>query len=240
VTEIAKPAAGRSAARKPVARKPVAAGKAATKAAATKKAAETDEPLDAATEQALAASVSEAVKTEAAAATEAALAAVPGPADPLQLYLLRHADAGDPAAWVGDDADRPLSAKGKRQARRLGYLLSDLKLRPDLVLTSPKLRAAQTAKLVGREIKVKPIGDDRLAEGVGLATVSALLAIQPEARRVILVGHDPDFSAIASLLTGAAVELRKGAIARIDLVEHAATNAGGVLRWLIPPDALPR
>ena len=38
----------------------------------------------------------------------------PGPIEPLHLYLLRHADAGDPMAWSGDDADRPLSPKGKR------------------------------------------------------------------------------------------------------------------------------
>ena len=73
----------------------------------------------------------------------------PEPAPALQLYLLRHADAGDPMAWPGDDAERPLSAKGKRQARRLGSLLADIGWKPDVILTSPKIRAAQTARLVG-------------------------------------------------------------------------------------------
>ena len=157
---------------------------------------------------------------------------------PVQLYLLRHADAGDPLAWAGDDADRPLSSKGRRQARRLGKLLADLDWRPDVLLTSPKKRAAQTARIVGRAIEVEPDEDDRLGGGFELADLAGLLATHGSARRVLLVGHDPDFSAIASSLSGAAIELRKGALARIDL-QDGPTAGGGSLRWLIPPGALP-
>lgn len=159
--------------------------------------------------------------------------------EPLQLYLLRHADAGDPMAWPGDDAERPLSAKGKRQARRLGKLLADVGWKPDLILTSPKVRAADTARLVGRAVDVKPDEEVRLASGFDLSDVATMLAAHPDAKRVVLVGHDPDFSAVASTLVGAAIELRKGAIARIDL-ENAKPAAGrGALRWLIPPGAVP-
>ena len=66
-----------------------------------------------------------------------------------------------------------------------------------------------------------------------------MLAAHPDARRVVLVGHDPDFSSIASTLTGAAIELRKGAIARIDLADAAPPRASGALRWLIPPGVVP-
>lgn len=212
---------------------------------------ETDVHLDAAVESALAATVAQAVTTEGEANAPEAAAPESGPDSeaavvaaepdaPLQLYLLRHADAGDPTAWTGDDAERPLSAKGKRQARLLGNLLSELKLRPDAILTSPKLRAAQTAKIVGRALDVKPAPEERLAGSVDLSAVNGLLAGIPNARRVILVGHDPDFSDIASSLTGAAIDLRKGAIARVDLADSAATADAGVLRWLIPPSALPR
>jgi phosphohistidine phosphatase SixA len=55
----------------------------------------------------------------------------------------------------------------------------------------------------------------------------------------VLVGHDPDFSSTASTLTGAAIELRKGAIARIDLPDSHAAAGEGVLRWLIPPGVVP-
>lgn len=159
--------------------------------------------------------------------------------EPLQLYLLRHADAGDPAAWPGDDAERPLSAKGRRQARRLGSMLAGIGWKPDLILTSPKVRAADTARLVGRAVGVKPDQDNRLATGFDVSDVGAMLASHPEARRVVLVGHDPDFSAVASSLTGAAIELRKGAIARIDLQDSKPSAGRGALRWLIPPGVVP-
>ena len=161
------------------------------------------------------------------------------PVEPLQLYLLRHADAGDPMAWPGDDAERPLSAKGKRQARRLGSLLADIGWRPDVILTSPKVRAAQTARILGHAVDVTPDDEGTLASAFELGDIGAMLAAHPDARRVVLVGHDPDFSSIASTLTGAAIELRKGALARIDLPDGAPTPGEGALRWLIPPGAVP-
>jgi phosphohistidine phosphatase len=161
------------------------------------------------------------------------------PAEPIQLYLLRHADAGDPMAWSGDDADRPLSPKGKRQARRLGSMLADIGWRPDVILTSPKLRASQTARIVGEAVDVKPDGEKRLASAFALGDIGGMLAAHPDAKRVVLVGHDPDFSSVASTLIGAAIELRKGAIARIDLPDAGAAAGEGTLRWLIPPGAVP-
>jgi phosphohistidine phosphatase len=160
-------------------------------------------------------------------------------AEPRQLYLLRHGDAGDPAAWQGDDGERPLSAKGKRQAKRLGSLLADIGWKPDVILTSPKLRAAQTAVIVGRALNVKATDDDRLGSPLELADIGRILAGHPAAQRVVLVGHDPDFSSLASTLVGAAVELRKGAIARIDLQDASPVAGQGMLRWLIPPGVVP-
>ena len=160
-------------------------------------------------------------------------------AEPLQLYLLRHADAGDPMAWPGDDAERPLSAKGRRQARRLGSMLADIGWKPDVILTSPKVRAADTARLVGRAVDVKPDQESRLASSFDASDVGSMLAAHPEAKRVVLVGHDPDFSAVASSLVGAAIELRKGAIARIDFPDSKPATGKGALRWLIPPGVVP-
>lgn len=162
----------------------------------------------------------------------------PASAETVELYLLRHADAGDPTTWAGDDAERPLSGKGRRQAKRLGSLLAGIKLRPDVILTSPKLRAADTAKIVGKAVSVKPKKDDRLGSSIELGDLAGLLAGNQEARRVVLVGHDPDFSTLASSLTGAAIELKKGAIARIDLGDAGPRAGGGALRWLVPPSVL--
>lgn len=158
----------------------------------------------------------------------------------LELYFLRHADAGDPAEWQGEDADRPLSKKGRRQARRLGKSLAELKFRPDALITSPKLRAADSARIVGRALGVKPETDQRLAGALGDSDLRAVLTGLPgAARRVVLVGHDPEFSTLVSWLVGAPLSLRKGALARTDLPNRTVAAGAASLRWLLPPDAVP-
>jgi phosphohistidine phosphatase len=153
-----------------------------------------------------------------------------------ELYLLRHADAGDPERWAGDDAERPLSGKGLRQAGRLAAHLRALGWTPDAVVTSPKRRAAETAEIVAGALGVTARLDGRLGAAFGLAELGELLAAESAAKRLLLVGHDPDFSDLASMLVGAAVQLRKGSLIRIDLDDAAET---GVIRWLLPPDVLP-
>jgi phosphohistidine phosphatase len=212
--------------------------------------AEADEPLDAATEEALSASVSEAVKSDAdQAATPSAPQPEAASADPtpeppaapgtLTLYLLRHADAGDPMAWTADDAERPLSKKGRRQAKRLARHLKDLDVQPAAILTSPKIRASATAKIVGRGVSRKPRVDERLTIGFGSDALTALVSgLEPGTDSVMLVGHDPDFSDAASWLVGTTIQMRKGALAVIDLPEREAGAGRGSLRWLLPPDAV--
>jgi phosphohistidine phosphatase len=235
----ARGAAGRFVSSKRV----VASSTKSAKAATTAKPTATKKPP--ATRKPAAAKESAAAKKPVATAAKPMATKEPsmtsgGPAstEPVELYLLRHADAGDPMTWAGDDAERPLSEKGRRQAKRLGSLLAGIKLRPDVILTSPKLRAADTAKIVGKAVSVKPQKDDRLGTSVELGDLASLLAGNEEARRVVLVGHDPDFSTLASSLTGAAIELKKGAIARIDLGDRGPRAGGGALRWLLPPGVL--
>lgn len=155
-----------------------------------------------------------------------------------ELYILRHAHAGDPSAWTGRDADRPLSAKGEHQAERLGRFLAGFGFAPDAIITSPKVRAAQTAEIVARRLEVAVTTDDRLAEGVGLAIIEAVLRDAGDPARPVIVGHDPDFSDLLADLTGAAeIPMRKGALARID-VGRPLGPGRGTLRWLLPPELL--
>lgn len=155
-----------------------------------------------------------------------------------EIYLLRHAHAGDPGKWHGDDADRPLSAKGRRQSERLGALLASTRFRPDVLVSSPKLRAFETARIVGEAIHVAPTVDERLASGFDLRRLASLLDEHGNATRIVLVGHDPDFSDLLAELIGAPeVAMRKGALARVD-VEGRPTPGDALLRWLIPPDVL--
>ncbi len=155
----------------------------------------------------------------------------------IRLHLLRHAHAGDPAKWARPDAERPLSARGARQADRLGRLLAAASFEPDAIVTSPMVRAEQTARIVA-EILGRPVRvEDRLAYGFGLAELEALLEDLGRPEAPLLVGHDPDFSELLSELVGAPVQLRKGTLARVD-VRQPIEPGDGVLRWLVPPEVL--
>ena len=158
--------------------------------------------------------------------------------DTVELYLLRHADAGDPEAWRGPDADRPLSSKGEKQSERLGSFLLGIGFQPDVIISSPKLRAMQTAERVGDRLGVEVTADRVLAGGVGVDEVERLLAEAGNPRRVVLVGHDPDFSSLlATLCDCEGATMKKGALARIDARRPLAPGSGE-LRWLVPPDLL--
>ena len=154
------------------------------------------------------------------------------------LHLIRHAHAGDPEAWDGPDAARPLSEKGRSQAERLGRYLADIGFRTEAILTSPKLRALQTAEIVAAHLGVDVVEDHRLAGALDLHTVAAILKDADDTERPVLVGHDPDFSELVSVLSDAAnAPMRKGALARIE-IDGPLEPGGGTLRWMIPPDAL--
>jgi phosphohistidine phosphatase SixA len=158
----------------------------------------------------------------------------------LRLHFLRHADAGDPAAWAGDDAARPLSEKGEVQSERLGSFLAEVGFQPDAIISSPKARARRTAEIVGAAIGVAVRLDDRLAGGFDPAAVDAILADAGDPRRPVLVGHDPDFSQVLGWLVSAdGLTMKKGAFAGVD-VRGAVADGRGNLRWLVTPDLLDR
>ena len=124
------------------------------------------------------------------------------------IYLLRHGDAepGD-----GDDAARRLTAKGERQARAAGLALAALGAEIDACLTSPKVRAAATARLTCEPLNLEPETAAELREGSFDA-----LALAAGRGNVLLVGHEPDFSTEVARLTGANLKLRKGGLAVVD------------------------
>jgi len=136
-------------------------------------------------------------------------------------YLLRH---GEAERGNGDDAARRLTPKGERQAEVAGRALAALGEEIDACLTSPKVRAADTARLACQALSVEPEIAPELAEG-GFDSI-ALAAGRGNA---ILVGHEPDFSSEVARLTGAKVKLRKGGLAIVD---------GGTLIALLRPQDL--
>ena len=125
------------------------------------------------------------------------------------IWLLRHGDAQDGSP----DAERPLTDKGRDQSRAAGAALRALGVEIDACLTSPKVRAADTARIACAELgDIEPQLEPKLAGGPFDA--EALAAGLGD--DVLLVGHDPDFSSAVHSLTGAQVRMKKGGVAGID------------------------
>jgi phosphohistidine phosphatase len=124
------------------------------------------------------------------------------------IWLLRHGDAEEGSP----DSERPLTEKGRDQSRWAGAALKALGVELDACLTSPKVRAAETARLACEPLGVEPQLEPKLAGGPfdGEALAAGL------GDDVLLVGHDPDFSMAVHSLTGAQVRMKKGGLAGIE------------------------
>lgn len=131
-----------------------------------------------------------------------------------QLWLLRHGDA-EPHG-TRDDFDRRLTAKGEAQSRNAGEALRALGLSFSAVVTSPRVRARDTALLACEALGNEPVIHEPLSGGFGGAQARALVG--PEhGGRVLIVGHEPDFSSIVHELTGARIDMKKGGVAGVRL-----------------------
>lgn len=122
------------------------------------------------------------------------------------IWLLRHAEAADGSP----DAERPLTKKGERQSRNAGLALKRLGIELDACFTSPKVRAADTARIACEELGVEYTLEPKLAGGPFDAE-----ALAAGLGHVLLVGHDPDFSMAVHDMTGAQVRMKKGGIAAV-------------------------
>ncbi len=139
------------------------------------------------------------------------------------IYLLRHGDAEDGS---GGDAARRLTPKGERQAAAAGQALDALNAEIDACLTSPKLRAADTARLACQALGLELEATEELRGGRFDS-----LVLSAGRGNVLLVGHEPDFSGEVARLTGANVKLRKGGLAIVE---------GSTLLALLRPKDLTR
>jgi phosphohistidine phosphatase len=164
----------------------------------------------------------------------------------MNLYIMRHGialPADDPS--VAHDGERPLSNKGVRRMRKAAKGLRRLNIRFDSVLTSPLLRARQTAEIVASTLGIEA----RLEEISGLAPESTLehlmfgLTRYQDREHVLLVGHEPLLSNTgAYLLSGRqpanlALDLKKGSLCRIE-IETLPASSPGKLHWLLTPKQL--
>jgi len=152
-----------------------------------------------------------------------------------QLWLLRHAEA-EPHG-VRPDSERRLTERGEQQARGAGVAVQRLGVSFEAVLFSPKLRAKQTAELAAAawgKVARSPLREhEPLASGFDAAQALEALGSVSADGRLLLVGHEPDFSRVAGELTGGRVDLKKGGLAALRL-----DGATGELLILMRPREL--
>lgn len=158
---------------------------------------------------------------------------------PMRCYFLRHGVAVEPGAWSGTDFDRPLTREGHQRIERQARAIEGLGLELEAIVTSPLLRAKQTAMAVARRLgaESRVVEDPRLGGGFTIERLGAILGEHADSRAIMLVGHEPSMSlTIGNAIGGASIELKKAALAGVEL--HALHPATGTLFCLIPPKIL--
>jgi len=154
------------------------------------------------------------------------------------VYLVRHAiaEARGPA-WPDDD-ERPLTTRGSVRLLEVARRLAERGVCVDLILTSPLVRARQTADQL--QAVWRPEGGvatlAALAPGHRPALVMQALATQPATQRLAVVGHEPDLGVLTSWMIGATAPLtfRKAGVARVDFDEMPRAGTGRLV-WLVTP-----
>lgn len=157
----------------------------------------------------------------------------------MELYFLRHGQAGERSEWRGPDEERPLTEAGKAQTAREATGLAKLGFKPDLILTSPLVRARQTAEIAAQGLGVpeRITLDERLGPGFDLKDLRQIVSEHNGPEKLVLVGHEPDFSDVVGRLIGdAKVVMKKGGLAAVELTGLEPLR--GRLLWLATPQML--
>jgi phosphohistidine phosphatase len=149
-------------------------------------------------------------------------------------YFLRHADA-EPR--ITSDHERKLTPKGLEQSEKVGKFMVRCGLLPEIVLTSPVVRARQTAQIVAEKLGDAEISEvDWLACGMSAETCLMELKARQGTASVLLVGHEPDFSETITTMLGVsdagAIKVRKAALTGIELLDFRAGQ--GQMHFLVP------
>lgn len=162
-------------------------------------------------------------------------------ANQLELYLIRHGAAAAGGAAFPDDAKRPLTERGVASLRKEGRGLARLGVSFDVILTSPFVRARQTADILAAELPSPPpvVTTEALAPGGTFPALLDELANHARRRRFALIGHEPGLGELAARLIGLRQPLpfKKGGVCRIDF-PGPPISPPGTLRWLLAPGLL--
>jgi phosphohistidine phosphatase len=142
----------------------------------------------------------------------------------MNLYLLRHGIAVDPSvAGFAKDAERPLTPKGRRRLRQIAGAMGVLKISFDVILSSPYMRAKQTAEIVAKSLKrLKQLkfSDELTPGGDPKLLIQLLNELRPRPKNILLVGHEPYLSKFIALLTtgntNMEIDLKKGGLCKLE------------------------
>jgi phosphohistidine phosphatase len=163
----------------------------------------------------------------------------------MMLYILRHAEAEKTAESGGDEA-RKLTVHGKDRMSDAAAGMRAFGLKFDAILTSPLVRACETAEIVAGEYSNSPSPQVLPALSGGVPAAEAVTALAPFARHdhVLIVGHEPQLSGLASLLLtgspdGMHLRLKKGACVALDVPKRLEQGAAE-LRWMLTQRQLRR
>lgn len=160
------------------------------------------------------------------------------------LYLVRHAIAEDRGEAWPDDTLRPLTAQGRARMERQVKGLVAIGVQIDEILTSPLVRARQTADILAHGLPGRPRVRDFPPLEPGRRPKDAMAALGDFSRRksLALVGHEPGLGELAAALIGlrAPLELKKGAVVLIEAPMMPPAAASGALRWFLTPRILRR
>ena len=158
-----------------------------------------------------------------------------------ELYIIRHGIAEERGDKWPDDSRRPLTEEGMSRLKKSARGLIEIGVEFDIVLTSPLVRARQTADIVAAAFNTRPMIAvlESLSPGVSPQTVLSDLEAHAKRSRIALVGHEPGLGELAAKLMSARrpIEFKKGAICRID-VEALPPSGPGDLRWFLTPKLL--
>jgi phosphohistidine phosphatase len=155
----------------------------------------------------------------------------------MELYILRHGDAVDRVTGgYARDEDRPLTDEGRAEALGVAGGLSRLGVSLDLLLTSPLVRAAQTAEVIASVVTVA--SGPTICQALASGELSEILAAARAGRRTMVVGHMPSLGELATWLAwgdpSLTLPLRTAGLCRVDLADGDEPGQGD-LRWLLPP-----
>jgi phosphohistidine phosphatase len=157
------------------------------------------------------------------------------------LFLLRHAKS----SWKDKnlaDFERPLSSRGRRASETMSALLKQEKVNPDLILSSPAVRARETVEIMVRAARLPATirFDERIYEASATRLLEVVSQIEKEMRTVLLVGHNPGFEELITALTGRTETMPTAALAKITskVSNWANVIKGGTLEWVVRPKEL--